>query len=284
MGSGCRFLTVFEGKKAIRAGRRKGRIPTGRERRRGGIRAEIPDCAGSGIPDAGGVPEAPVLFIESSTAHASLALVRGDVTVAEEGFASDRNHNALLFAPLARLLDRLAPEERLAAVVIGTGPGSYSGTRVGIAAGQGVAMVHGCPAAGLCSLGAVPSAGVGVAALAIGDARRGSGWYARLEGGNDALPEPQLCEAAELTGWVERALAEGRPVFSVESVARLGLPATLAAAVRLETPAAGRLAQVWRALTGEVRERLLSEPVQPVYLRPPHITEAKPGHPLVRPK
>ena len=218
------------------------------------------------------MPDPARLFIESSTPRASLALLRGSTVVWEESFTGDRSHNALLFAPLERALACLKDGEKLAEVVIGTGPGSYSGTRVGIAAGQGVAMVHGCPAVGLCSLLAVPAAGSG-RSLAIGDARRGSAWRAVIEDGL-LVREPELCAAAELE-------AEAK-MFSLESVAKIGLPEEFLARVLLETPDAPRLAAAWLRLPEEERQRLALLPPQPVYLRPPHITEAKGGHPLLR--
>ena len=226
------------------------------------------------------MPEALGLFIESSTPRASLALVRGSEILFEEAFTGDRSHNALLFAPLGRALGCLPAGERLAAVVIGTGPGSYSGTRVGIAAGQGVALVQGCPALGLSSLLAVPAAADGDA-LAVGDARRGAVWRigtAELRGGG----EPRLCGLEELAGEIRVALQAGQPVFSLESLAGTGLHPDLATAVRLERPDAVLLAAAWRNLPDEERRRIGSLPPQPAYLRPPHVTVAKQVHPLLR--
>lgn len=220
------------------------------------------------------MPDAARLFIESSTPHASLALLRGGDVVFEESFAGDRSHNALLFAPLERALARLLPGETLAEVVIGTGPGSYSGTRVGIAAGQGVALVHGCPAVGLSSLLAVPVAKEG--ALAVGDARRGSAWRTRVGG------EPELCGADVLASEIREVLDEGLPVFSLEPVGKIGLPDDQAAKVSLEHPEAVLLAKAWLRLSVDQRAVLAALPPRPAYLRPPHVTEAKGGHPLLR--
>jgi tRNA threonylcarbamoyladenosine biosynthesis protein TsaB len=222
----------------------------------------------------GGVPDAARLFIESSTPRASLALLRGSAVVHAETFTGDRSHNALLFAPLERALAALQSGEILAEVVIGTGPGSYSGTRVGIAAGQGVALVHGCPAIGLSSLLAVPSARPG--ALAVGDARRGSAWRAGFG------EEPELCGVDQLAEEIRAVLAAGAPVFSLESVAKVGLPEDLAAQVVSEQPTAELLAKAWLALSPEERSERAAQPVQPAYLRPPHVTVAKGGHPLLR--
>ena len=188
----------------------------------------------------------------------------------EDGFESDRNHNSLLFAPLQAALAELG-DERLDEVIIGTGPGSYSGTRVGIAAGQGVALVHRCPAVGVSSLLATPLK----AGTAIGDARRGSAWWARLGSG---LPEPELVDLADLAARLDASL----PIFSFENVTRLGLPP----GVKVEQwqPTARALAEAWLDLPGEIRSSLRELPPQPAYLRPPHITEAKKGHPLLRGK
>lgn len=224
-----------------------------------------------------GVTDALRLFIESSTPRASLALLRGSTVVFHESFASDRSHNARLFSPLTAALSQLAKDERLAGVVIGTGPGSYSGTRVGIAAGQGVAMVHGCPAVGLTSLLAV----VKGPALAVGDARRGSAWRlkVRYESPGD---DPELCDVGVLEGEIRDALAEGTPVISLEAAGKIGLPADLVASVSVEQPDALGLASAWGQLAAEVKADLEKSPPQPVYLRPPHVTMAKSGHPLLR--
>ena len=228
----------------------------------------------------GGVPDAARLFIESSTPRASLALLRGSEVMFEEAFTGDRSHNALLFAPLARALECLADGEKLSGVVIGTGPGSYSGTRVGIAAGQGIALVHGCPAVGLSSLLAVPSA-FGGNALAIGDARRGAVWRVATDAVREGS-EPELCHIDQLSEEVRASLDKGQTVFSFESVARIGLPAELVAAVVPEHPDALHLARAWQNLPATERGRIDSLSPQPAYLRPPHVTMAKPGHPLLR--
>ncbi|MFC7339126.1 tRNA (adenosine(37)-N6)-threonylcarbamoyltransferase complex dimerization subunit type 1 TsaB [Haloferula chungangensis] len=210
-----------------------------------------------------------ILAIESSTPRASLALLRDSTVIFESGFESDRNHNSMLFEPLQQAIAAL-DGAALEAVVIGTGPGSYSGTRVGIAAGQGVAMVHGCPAVGLSSLLATGiSSGV-----AIGDARRGSAWWADVRPGE--VPQPEMLATAELAG----KIAGSAPVFSFEETQSLGLPAELA--VQKCWPTAVHLAEAWRVMPDEVKRELATLPPQPAYLRPPHITEAKKGHPLLR--
>lgn len=210
------------------------------------------------------------LVIETSTPQATVALV-GPRGVEMRGFTSDRSHNAMLFEPLKELLDT-TPE--VALVLVGSGPGSYSGTRVGIAAAQGVGIACACPAVAVPSILAVPAADGGAECLAIGDARRGSYWTARI-GKHRVMHEPELCDATELAAKVADALADGLAVFAFEDPARFPLPDEMKSRVRLEFPDAERLWKAWQASDEETRNRWLSEIPQPLYLKPPHITPGK---------
>lgn len=211
------------------------------------------------------------LVLETSTPHASLAAIGVDGSIGFREFTSDRSHNAVLFGPLRELLDaRDAPGR----VLVGSGPGSYSGTRVGIAAAQGVAIASACPAIAVPSILAVPSAENGARALAIGDARRGSFWTAGIEA-SQLLQEPELTDAAGLAGIVEAALRENIAVFSFEEPERFPLPAAVISRVRLEFPDARRLWQAWSAAPDDVRAAWAAATPQPIYLKPPHITPAK---------
>jgi len=220
------------------------------------------------------------LVFETSTPLASLALAGPSGILAQQKFSSDRNHNAMLFAPLSELM-KGENRQNIGLVLVGSGPGSYSGTRVGIAAAQGVAITLGCPAVAMPSILAVPSADGGAPCLAIGDARRGSYWWAHLEHSN-LVSEPALCEATELLDLVAAAVADGHTVFSFETADRFSLPETLADKVVLEVPDAGRLWKTWLAVDPETRLAWAAQIPQPVYLKPPHITPSKRA-PLLRP-
>jgi len=213
------------------------------------------------------------LILETSTPHASLATVEPDGRVEQREFTSDRSHNAVLFSPLKELLDARR-NAAIGLVLVGSGPGSYSGTRVGIAAAQGVAIACGCPAVAVPSILAVPSAQDGGACLAIGDARRGSFWTAKMEN-SDTPEEPELTDADGLAARVQAAVAQGTPVVSFEDLDRFPLPAVLGRQVRLEFPSAERLWRAWLASSAQARDRWMSRAPQPIYLKPPHITPAK---------
>jgi tRNA threonylcarbamoyladenosine biosynthesis protein TsaB len=213
------------------------------------------------------------LVFETSTPRASLAGIEADGRLELRSFTGDRSHNAVLFSPLQALLDH-RETEKIGLVLVGSGPGSYSGTRVGIAAAQGVAIASNCPAVAVPSILAVPAADDGASCLAIGDARRGSYWTAAIADSN-LITEPQLTDANGLTEIVASAVAAGRPVFSFESPSKLPLPAELIDQVRLETPDAARLWHAWNRAGMESRTRWLACAPQPAYLKPPHITPAK---------
>lgn len=211
------------------------------------------------------------LVIETSTPHASIARGAADGLLEQRGFCSDRNHNALLFEPLRELLEK---HGKPSLVLVGSGPGSYSGTRVGIAAAQGVAIATSCPAVAVPSILAVSAAGNGARCLSIGDARRGSFWTAEI-GNFRLLEEPSLCDAAELERRIAKALADDLTVFSFEDSTRLPLADELLFQVKLEIPDAARLWSAWCGTDDATRAKWSAEIPQPLYLKPPHITPAK---------
>lgn len=213
------------------------------------------------------------LIFETSTPQASICTFRADGAIDQRLFTSDRSHNAVLFTPLKELLDGLGAESP-ELVIVGSGPGSYSGTRVGIAAAQGVAIASGCPAVAVPSILGVPVVGSGNTCLAIGDARRGSYWTAKIS--DYDLPEgPELTDLDGLRELVSEALSGGAAVFSFEDPARFPLPEELVQQVRLEFPTADRLWQAWLQTPSSSRSKWSGLPPQPIYLKPPHITPAK---------
>lgn len=213
------------------------------------------------------------LVLETSTPHGSLCTIEPGGRLALREFTSDRSHNAVLFSPLKELLDGRQDNE-IGLVLVGSGPGSYSGTRVGIAAAQGVAIAADCSAVAVPSILAVSSAEAGAACMAIGDARRGSFWTARMEHSR-LLADPELTDADGLEARVLEAIAEGIPVFSFEDPARFPLPLEQLAQVGLEFPTAERLWRAWDIADPETREQWARAVPQPIYLKPPHITPAK---------
>jgi len=206
-----------------------------------------------------------VLIIETSTEAASIALAADGKIVAEKGFVSDRRHNALLFTPLAEILE-IHGSRSFDAVLVGSGPGSYSGTRVGIAAAQGAALVAGCKVVAVPSLLATPEALSGKTCLAVGDARRGSFWLAKINGG-ELVDGPKLTDRIGFESALETARADGTAIFFMEGIRGMEIP--------LSRPTAAGLWQAWQAASPQSRALRAGKAPQPIYLSPPHITPSK---------
>jgi len=226
-----------------------------------------------------------ILAIETSVPEASIALWSDGAWLFEAEFVSDRNHNSMVFEPLAEALALLEGRE-LSTVLVGTGPGSYSGTRIGIAAAQGLAIAKSCPAAGIGSIAATPPArsvarpaAAHTAATAIGDARRGLYYISPITASGEA-EEPELMDAAVL----EQRLASipDDLLFTLDAPTTLGLNDQLQERITRTQPQARLLVDVWLGLDEVRRQQLYSTPLAPTYLRAPFTSKAKQGHPLLR--
>jgi tRNA threonylcarbamoyladenosine biosynthesis protein TsaB len=213
------------------------------------------------------VPTDWILTLETSVTNATLLLAQDGHIFAQSSFTSERSQECDLYGPLQELLAQIPNGAKLSAIVIGTGPGSYNGARVGIAAAQAIAQVHHCRVAGVCSFEAVPEISRSKTAWAIGDARRGSFFLMPIMNGRTLAP-PQLLEEAEFLA----ALADCPGMrITFESPDRLpaGVDCTQSAST-----AEGLLA-AWLDRSESEREALLETPTEAFYLRPPHITKSK---------
>lgn len=207
-----------------------------------------------------------LLALETSVTRATLVLACEGREIATRSFDSERSQECDLFPPLRDLLTALPTGEKLATVIVGTGPGSYNGARVGIAAAQAIAQHHNCPVAPLCSFEGVTAALENDTAWALGDARRGSYFILAIEEGRARNPPQILNETAFLAALP--ALVGPRLTF--ESPDRL--PA-LTGAVQTRSTASGLL-RAWLNRTDPEKEALQRTPAEAFYLRPPHITKS----------
>ncbi|MCB1079711.1 MAG: tRNA (adenosine(37)-N6)-threonylcarbamoyltransferase complex dimerization subunit type 1 TsaB [Verrucomicrobiae bacterium] len=208
-----------------------------------------------------------ILAIESSTPRASLALYDRETSavVWSREFVSERAHNAMIFEPLEEGLERC--RRQLDLIIIGRGPGSYGGVRVGIAVANGLSVALGAPVIGLSSLEAL-SADVATYAV-IGDARRQSFFVARIrEGALEA--EPDLVTQQGLIDDLTLLDRSGIPVFTSDPALAAAHPGITHA-----VPDAALLARRAATFDPDSVARLASEPLEPHYLRAPYITTPK---------
>jgi len=220
-----------------------------------------------------------VLAIETSVPESSVSLWSGQVCLYSTDFLNGRNHNAKIFEVLQNVTECLEGEV-LSQILVGTGPGSYSGVRVGIASAQGFAAVHHCPVVGIGSLSATSVAQGDTPSIAVGDARRGLYYISKIVNGEAA--EPVLMEAAEFQGELEKAMAEQTQVFSLDDPAGLDITSEIKNGITQAKPTSALIANVWSKLNENRKAELLAAIVEPVYLRPPFTSKAKSGHPLLR--
>jgi len=168
-----------------------------------------------------------VLVIDTSSARAGLALVRDGEPVAEDVAAGVREHDLP-----GRVLALVEPR-RLTAVAVAVGPGSFTGLRVGVSYGVGLAMGLDVPLLGLGSLDLQRARAAGPVTPLV-EAGRGRVYW-RGEGDED----PRLGEPSELprgvpaAGWLRPETAAAVRSAGVRLLEEGELASFAAAAARL---------------------------------------------------
>ena len=195
-----------------------------------------------------------ILALENSTTHGSIALLDPATEPRIFQFENDRKHSGSFFESVKQLGDRI---RTLDAIVVGLGPGSYAGVRIAIASAIGLKAASGAKLVGLPSICAMESSPNEY--CVIGDARRESFFFARVVA-NQITEGIDLCAETELRRRLE-TISRDVPVFTSEK-----LPAFPQAI--LAYPSALRLGK----LVGHGMVHSLETPLQPIYLREPHIT------------
>jgi tRNA threonylcarbamoyl adenosine modification protein YeaZ len=201
------------------------------------------------------------LAIDTSSAAVSAALAQvtadGETTVVSRRRVVDARAHAELLAPsiAACLAEAGVPVDALDAVVAGTGPGPFTGLRVGLMTAAAIADARDIPAYGVCSLDAMaPPTG---AVLVAGDARRREVyWAAYLDGTRSRGPEVGRAGDVPTDGLTAMAGAGARLYADV-----LGLP--------LLEPDYPDLEAAVRLAAARILARAPGEPLTPLYLRRP---------------
>lgn len=217
-----------------------------------------------------------VLGIETSTKHASVAIVTQTEVVASYELGRGRSQDEVLVPAAQRLLDDGRLDwSQLGGVAVGLGPGLFTGLRVGVATAKTLAHALGISIAGLSSLD-VLAYGVRYTRRSICaciDARRSEvfwAFYHPVHGGVQRATEFRCAPASHCVNEIE---ARGEPALLVgngpyiywNEFERLGANLEIAG-VSDSTPTAVPLAEL--AVSRLVREdsdRL--EDIRPLYIR-----------------
>lgn len=218
-----------------------------------------------------------ILAFDTSTTSLSAALLEDEDPIAECTFGSGSHHSETLLSAIDRLAvisSRQIKEVELIACT--TGPGSFTGLRIGISTAKGFAFALNKGFVGVSSLAALAfnQSGTELTVCPMLDARKSQLYYGLYRLSQSASPELLL---ADSVGHIDSILAEiddrtlfigeGARKFQGKIVEKLGLKALFAAPQndRILASAVGVLAfRLYRAGGAQDISGL-----KPVYLRPP---------------
>lgn len=193
-----------------------------------------------------------LLAFDTSTAACTAALFDDSGTcIAQRDELIGRGHAERLVPLIAEMLEGQKPES----ILVGVGPGSFTGIRVGIAAAHGLAIGWGAQLAGMSSL-----------ALLAASARTDGDVGAAMLGGHGELFVQQFDWALQsATGPLNLPPAEAAAAISAHRVAGPGASALIAAR------GWGEAIEAWPSAADALRlpASLRQLPPDPVYARAP---------------
>lgn len=226
-----------------------------------------------------------LLALDTATPAVTVALHDGDRVLAEATAHDARRHGELLGPGIAQVLaDAGADRRDLTDVAAGTGPGPFTGLRVGLVTARTLALALGLRLHGVCSLDALAARALldGTTGLDRGfvvatDARRREVYWAAYEGGGAGVDGVDGVDGSDLAG-LRRV--RGPAVDRAHEVDLAGLPVVgrgaelypqaLGEARGPADPSAAALAEL--VVAGLAAGRALDE-VEPRYLRRPDVAE-----------
>ena len=216
-----------------------------------------------------------LLGLDTATPAVTVALHDGGQPLVQLVTVDAHRHAELLAPAVAKVVaDAGAVPRDLTGIVVGVGPGPYTGLRVGLVTARVLGAALGIPVYGVCSLDAIAAevaaggaAGAGGDFLVATDARRRELYWARYDGTGRRTVGPEVSRPAEIPVSGLPAAGEG-PLLYPELLPK-GLDPTFPAAAALCRIAVAALA------AGDPGKTLL--PPDPLYLRRPDARE--PGAP-----
>lgn len=194
-----------------------------------------------------------ILAIDTSTAACSAALFDADgACLARRDERIGRGHAERLVPMVAELMDGRSADS----ILVGVGPGSFTGIRVGIAAAHGLAIGWGAGLSGMSSLALLAAGAGGTGEVA-----------AAIDGGHGELFVQQF-DGAELDPSGEPMTLPPR-----EAARRIAAPLVVGpgAAALVAARGSGEAREAWPSASDALRlpARLRSLPARPVYGRAP---------------
>ena len=198
-----------------------------------------------------------ILALELSTARGSLACLDEGITAFVREWPNDRKNSSLFFENLDAVTTKFGVPDT---IIVGLGPGSYAGTRIAISAAIGLHVSSGGNLVGFPSICAMECDAHEY--CVIGDARRKSFFFARVRA-NDLVEGPTLFSESELKVKLDAIKIE-TPVFTSDSLLQFDRAV-------IYFPSALLLTKLAR----EAQHSFSLPPLEPIYLREPHVTMPK---------
>lgn len=198
-----------------------------------------------------------ILAFELSTARGSLAWLDNDDVEFVREWPNDRKNSGAFFENLDAVTKKFGAPET---IIVGLGPGSYAGTRIAVSAAIGLQLSSRARLIGFPSVCAMECDAYEY--CVIGDARRKSFFFAWSRK-QELMEGPALYSESEMKMKLE-TFEPPMPILSSES-----LPQFERAVVRY--PSALVLARVAQ----QAQHSFHFPPLEPIYLREPHITIPK---------
>jgi tRNA threonylcarbamoyl adenosine modification protein YeaZ len=198
-----------------------------------------------------------ILAFELSTARGSLAWLDSDDVEFVREWPNDRKNSGAFFENLDVVTKKFGAPET---IVVGLGPGSYAGTRIAVSAAIGLQLSSRARLIGFPSVCAIECDAYEY--CVIGDARRKSFFFARSRE-QELVEGPALYSESEMKTKLD-TIEPAMSIFCSEV-----LPQFERAVVRY--PSALVLARVAQ----QPQHSFHFPPLEPIYLREPHITIPK---------
>ncbi|MFF4970488.1 tRNA (adenosine(37)-N6)-threonylcarbamoyltransferase complex dimerization subunit type 1 TsaB [Streptomyces sp. NPDC001083] len=213
-----------------------------------------------------------LLALDTATPAVTVALHDGTSVIASSSQVDARRHGELLLPAVDRVFTEAGLRlDAVTGVVVGVGPGPYTGLRVGLMTADTFGLALGVPVHGLCTLdGLAYAADLDGPFVVATDARRKEVYWARYADSRTRVSEPAVDRPADLVLDGLPAVGAGALLYP-DTFPDVRAPEHVSAAA-LASLAAERLA---------VGEEL--EPPRPLYLRRPDAQVPK-NYKVVTPK
>jgi tRNA threonylcarbamoyladenosine biosynthesis protein TsaB len=211
-----------------------------------------------------------LLAFETATEACSVALWIDGTVIERFGIAPRRHAELALPWADALLADAGIVRSQLDAIAVGRGPGAFTGVRLAIAIGQGIALALDRPVLPVSTLAALALRAPDGHVLASIDARMGEvylGAFARRDGdvqpmSAEVVVRPDVAELPDGSGW--QGVGTGFAAAERALASRLG--SRLAGIDAAALPHAGDVARL-AALAWTRGEAVAPERLEPAYLR-----------------